>query len=127
MTTTPPLDAPTLLALENYLEGRIAAIVNCNPVEITLQAAEDIKAALSQCADDKEREAWQPIETAPKDGTHFLTWDSFYGIRKGRHYARSDHDDWLSYLDAFGNSHKGGMRATHWRPLPAPPASEGEG
>lgn len=64
---------------------------------------------------------WQPIETAPKDGRRFLVWDAHYGLRIGRAFVRSDHDDWLSYLDAFGGSSKGGMRATHWMPLPEPP------
>lgn len=64
---------------------------------------------------------WQPIETAPKDGSTFLVWDSYYGTRIGRYFRRADHDDWLSYMDASGGSSKGGMRATHWKPLPEPP------
>lgn len=67
---------------------------------------------------------WQDISTAPRDGRKFLVWEPFYGIRIGRAFDRSDHDDWLSYMDAFGGSSKGGMRATHWRPLPAAPPSE---
>jgi len=64
---------------------------------------------------------WRPIETAPKDGTQFLTWDSHYGIRVGRCVVRPDHDDWLSYMDAYKGSSKGGIRATHWMPLPLAP------
>lgn len=64
---------------------------------------------------------WRPIETAPKDGSRFLTWCKTYGVRVGMAYNRSDHDDWLSNLDAYGGSSKGGMRATHWMPLPEPP------
>jgi len=70
---------------------------------------------------------WQPIETAPRDGTRFLVWDSYYGFRIGLAHVRRDHDDWLSYRDSHGGSGKGGIRATHWRPLPPPPAREGEG
>lgn len=66
---------------------------------------------------------WMPIETAPRDGQHFLTWDAHYGVRIGRCFNRADHDDWLSYVDNFGGSSKGGMRATHWMPLPAPPTA----
>lgn len=65
--------------------------------------------------------SWQPIETAPRDGTQFLVWDSYYGVRIGRAFVRSDHDDWLSYMGAFKDSSKGGVRATHWQPLPEPP------
>ncbi|HLO79197.1 MAG TPA: hypothetical protein VK196_22290 [Magnetospirillum sp.] len=64
---------------------------------------------------------WRPIETAPKDGTQFLTWDGHYGIRIGRCVVRPDHDDWLSYMDAHKGSSKGGIRATFWMPLPSPP------
>ena len=64
---------------------------------------------------------WQPINTAPRNGSKFLVWDDYYGIRIGRAYVRSDHDDWLSYVDAFNGSSKGGNRATHWMPLPPPP------
>ena len=67
---------------------------------------------------------WRPIETAPKDGTQFLTWDSHYGIRVGRCVVRPDHDDWLSYMDAYKGSSKGGIRATHWMPLPQKPRDE---
>ena len=68
-------------------------------------------------------EQWQPIETAPRDGSKFLVWEEYYGIRIGRCKERADHDDWLSYMDAFGGSSKGGSRATHWMPLLAPPAA----
>jgi len=69
---------------------------------------------------------WQSIETAPRDGTRFLTWDSYYGVRMGRAFMRADHDDWLSYVDSNGSSHKGGIRASHWMPLPAVPVDGGE-
>ncbi len=68
-------------------------------------------------------EQWQPIETAPRDGSRFLVWEKHYGIRIGRCKERADHDDWLSYMDAFNGSSKGGPRATHWMPLPTPPAA----
>ena len=67
---------------------------------------------------------WRDIASAPKDGTRFLTFDDYYGVRMGRAFIRADHDDWLSYVDCNGNSSKGGIRATHWQPLPAPPAGE---
>jgi len=67
---------------------------------------------------------WREIASAPKDGTRFLTFDDYYGVRMGRAFIRADHDDWLSYVDCNGNSSKGGIRATHWQPLPAPPAGE---
>ena len=70
---------------------------------------------------------WRPIESAPKDGRQFLVWDIHYGVRIGRAHIRADHDDWLSYMDAHKGSSKGGIRATHWLPLPPPPAMNQEG
>ena len=55
---------------------------------------------------------WQPIETAPKDGTEILAWD---GIE--HKIARWDEpsgwflSDWMRCYP------------THWQPLPAPPES----
>lgn len=68
---------------------------------------------------------WRDIESAPRDGTNFLTWTPRYGVRVGRAVHRRDHDDWLSHVDQYGGSSKGGERATHWQPLPSPPETDG--
>lgn len=78
-----------------------------------------VETAISARASD---DGWREISSAPKDGTKFLVWDEHYGVRIGRAHMRADHDDWLSYMHGFGNSSKGGLRASHWHPLPAPPA-----
>jgi hypothetical protein len=57
---------------------------------------------------------WQPIETAPNDGTSVLLFlpDRWGGVVTIADY---DLDDW---------SDRGGselITATHWMPLPAPP------
>jgi len=60
---------------------------------------------------------WQPIETAPKDGTHFLAYEN------GRHYDCWAHFDtregwyWMDHADSE-------PAPTHWMPLPQPPAIE---
>jgi hypothetical protein len=67
---------------------------------------------------------WQPIETAPKDGTRILIagcvigplirigwWGAGRYLDRVRGYER----DWTD-----GNSH--GWRPTHWMRLPEPPA-----
>lgn len=69
--------------------------------------------------------AWQSIESAPRDGREFLIWDRFYGIRIGRCFVRPDHDDWLSWKNDHGGTSKGGIRATHWLPLPPAPEQGG--
>lgn len=77
---------------------------------------------------------WQPIETAPKDGTHILIcrvvdgcldgemeithWfeieRSTYEPIEGGMFRKVIHEPWRSWN---GNGH----RATHWMPLPEPP------
>jgi len=57
---------------------------------------------------------WQPIETAPKDGTRFLACnpDGIIVIGKminGKHFAA---DSWAGVKNTV---------ASHWMPLPAPP------
>lgn len=89
-------------------------------------AIERADAAVVALTSALEADGWRGIETAPKDKTHFLVWDAHYGTRIGKVHIRADHDDWLSYVDAHGNSSKGGIRATHWHPLPLPPPPQGE-
>jgi len=69
-------------------------------------------------------EGWREIETAPRDGTWFLTYTpNYYGVRVSQAHISAHHDDWLSHIDTRnGGSWKGGVRPTHWMPLPAPPA-----
>lgn len=63
---------------------------------------------------------WQPIETAPKDGSPFLAWVLnthmvvFFAQRSQDSYCwQTDDDCGIRYhCDA----------ATHWMPLPEPPA-----
>ncbi len=68
-----------------------------------------------------EARGWQPIETAPKDGTKFDAWvpDAFGGYRMAG----------LSF-NTRGKLRQHGLLTeadlprwpTHWRPLPGPPA-----
>jgi hypothetical protein len=57
---------------------------------------------------------WQPIETAPKDGTFVLVWDSYYGCPE---IARATNDGTF-----FTGDWDFKCRATHWQHLPGPPA-----
>lgn len=66
-----------------------------------------------------DAEGWEPIETAPKDGTYVLG----YGAHKTRgYYIDAIHyysQRWtIEWMDDYGTP-------THWRPLPAPPAENG--
>lgn len=76
---------------------------------------------------------WQPIESAPKDGSMFLCWVSAvrFGTRDDGSLAEEDCSEadfgyWMTVRDGgvFHNvqGEIGDQSAiTHWQPLPAPP------
>ena len=75
---------------------------------------------------------WQPIETVPRDGTFFVICrageDDFYEV------GRYEPQYWSTYVPVDGGlyrkdrqtinewTHSNFHRATHWQPLPPPPA-----
>lgn len=72
-------------------------------------------------------ENWQPIETAPKDGTRFLAYQAPFGISiVHRHDAGGEarnprhHYECWALDDRYGHP----CKPTHWQPLPEPPAIE---
>ena len=75
------------------------------------------------------RDEWQPIETAPKDGTSVLGFDGI-GIAimewwepEPEEDGESRYPSWVSY----SNTGQEFLSApTHWMPLPAPPSREQE-
>lgn len=82
--------------------------------------ADTVKAALTH-PPAVEALQWQPIESAPRDGTTLL------GAFKGGKVASIE---WLTdkgYVEgwALSGSMQNNMRPTHWMPLPEPP-KEGE-
>lgn len=83
-----------------------------------------------------DREAWQPIETAPKDGTQILGWCSNYGARQTHwHFygecsiakaqfdaGKGESGNW--YWEEPLNHWLSSWKPTHWMPLPAAPTSD---
>ena len=68
---------------------------------------------------------WQPIETAPKDGTVILTWGCIHndgGVDMGETPACRT-SWWLDVYASWYCELWGGHEPTHWMPLPAPPAA----
>lgn len=78
---------------------------------------------------------WQPIETAPKDGTKILgsskyggAWEK-YGrycavIMWGKQQPDSECFYWIDAEHDFCESPSSYMGMTHWMPLPEPPKSD---
>lgn len=85
---------------------------------------------------------WQPIETAPKDGTEVLAWREDAGIFLARwtspeEFCTSDELEALSEADAAqedwfaadfvqGSRLDDGLVPTHWMPLPDPPTDQSQ-
>ena len=65
--------------------------------------------------------AWQPIETAPKDGTRILA----YGLERKRYWIVDVvrwHQPGNPVHDGFWIGTHYTIKPTHWMPLPEPPA-----
>lgn len=95
-------------------------------------AEEAARAALAGGEAGTHMSEWQPIETAPRDGSDILLWLA----------ASNDPADpigemvvgyWLAYARAFSfavdinGKHIVAGSPTHWMPLPKPPGGEGGG
>lgn len=83
----------------------------------------------------READRWQPIETAPRDGTQFLvyrplahvTHDANIKIVKGTPHNYGCWEATVPPGYSLENFTDGACRATHWQPLPAAPGSSRTG
>lgn len=71
---------------------------------------------------------WQPIETAPKDGTVVLLFvpesTDTDGVRVGFFSYWAAYGDWYGDESASHSLSNLYGKPTHWMPLPAPPTSQ---
>lgn len=84
------------------------------------------RALMEAKREERERDKWQPIETAPKDGTRVLA--------VGHRGSNIDVIEWgngrylgrvKGYNQAWVNNPGVEVNPTHWQPLPPPPAIKG--
>lgn len=107
------------------------------PCSCGLSAAIDTKDDLSALrAHDAKLLApyqWQPIETAPKDGTEVILWFPFKDIAINGHYGEVSEGDWetgnrtwMEWLvaDELWFQEDPSQAPTHWMPLPSTEAIE---
>lgn len=67
--------------------------------------------------------AWQPIETAPKDGTTILILVSYGGKRRPAITHWNDHfQEWDRFLGESPYYMPFTEGVTHWMPIQEPPA-----
>lgn len=103
------------------------AVLNLRDLDKILNAAltAEIAEGATGAGNARVGEDWQPIDTAPKDGTAFLLWvatkASVSRIRIGTWSQR--YCNWVSQDWRNRRVHGDDAEITHWRPLPAPPAT----
>jgi len=87
------------------------------PYELSEEEERVLRDALSLLARRSSTSPWQPIETAPKDGTLFLAYMGEGNMEIARY--RLESNEW--WIDAYAPPHieKNWMEA--WMPLPEPP------
>lgn len=96
---------------------------------VTVRACEYCLTAYLAAANQFATPTWQPIETAPKDGTMVLTWDgrahNIAEWKPKRNYEDDangvddpTHGRWEYITEDMGEDDP----PTHWMPLPEPPA-----
>lgn len=81
-------------------------------------------------------DGWQPIETAPKDGTNIMVWAEGFEWPEVVRYELYDPEDaseigmpgyWRYSEELLADvANVEDEAVTHWRPLPAPPALRSE-
>ena len=71
----------------------------------------------------RAREGWQPMATAPKDGTPVLLWWPYWANVRPLVGWWQNNGGWQSWEA----SDEDAKPPTHWRPLPSPPDGAQEG
>lgn len=67
---------------------------------------------------ERKGQGWMPIDSAPKDGSEFLTSNANQGRVKQLVSWNRIHGFWQSKGESIH------LQATHWMPIPEPPSCE---
>lgn len=88
-------------------------VATMQEIDRAIRAEAREAAALARVRVLEDAQTWQPIATAPKDGTEFL------GVRKAWPYARNCY--WDRKRKSFENPFDAAFadQPTHWMPMPA--------
>ena len=108
----------TLAAMEKYIYA-IPALCRGEEVACALHVSSPIKELRSEIERLKAG-GWQPIETAPKDGTWILVYTPENEEFKGGHSVAT----WAMNTWIYDGMCPEEWPPTHWMPLPQPPQGE---
>ena len=108
------------LSTLNDQAGHVAAVLMRCGHEIDQLRSE--LAALKAENESLKRNQWQPIETAPKDGTVFLGY-KLGQFRECYKVPRDDCDMWCFGGTSGADDLFPNIKPTHWMPLPKAPAN----
>lgn len=104
-----------IIALD--IQGPVAAKRHGGPGPIALLRAGKILANMQRLG-LTVTSGWQPIETAPRDGTHFLAYEPTGDMYRAAYHSHG-------YVMAFGGQPVvNPPEPTHWMPVPASPAPD---
>lgn len=110
-----PIDTAELERLDCILRDPLSGLTWDNRI----MAAD----AISEVLAHRKAEAWQPIETAPHETLVVLGWYEGHVWKQEIALASAGNRYPNGYSDRWQHG-----RASHWRPLPAPPTTpEAEG
>ena len=84
---------------------------------------DDIKILKQEIMKLAELTFWQPIETAPKNGTWILISLYYNNYPNEKQTAITFWMDDITGWVWFGNNYKEKITLTHWMPLPNPPTN----
>jgi hypothetical protein len=101
--------------------GPVSSIEDVEAVEVYI--TEIIQAQRQAAVEEYKQSQWQPIETAPKDGTEVLLYEKGsinIGCYDWCEFENGSFKHWTGLSDSLENP-------THWQPLPTPPQEQGEG
>lgn len=101
-----------------YWSAAYGDVCRAVDAEIALREERDALAASL----DRPPQGWQPIETAPKDGTTLLGYDSSRTYEPEEGLGAVEFMRWID--GAWRDPSTYSMRPTHWQPLPPAPSGE---
>jgi hypothetical protein len=118
--------AELMRPIDDYAMAMIG-VSRGTPPERAKALAETVRAALRTALESASRlpDGWQPIETAPRDGTTVLVNDTTPGYTPWVAAMYIESKEWSGWAyddEATADSNPLGPNPTHWIPLPAPTA-----